>query len=96
MSKKGKEIEDLVDVSNDIKETEIRKLKGISIIQILFFNSPFIYIAIENELHSLLKEKQQEVKTLTEKYTLLNSQLQEKEETISEQTAGTFVITSSH
>ena len=39
-----------------------------------------------------MEEKQREVKTLTEKYTLLNSQLQEKEETISEQTTGTFVI----
>ena len=41
MSKKEKEIEELVDVSNDIKETEIRKLKGISIIQIFIFQLNF-------------------------------------------------------
>ena len=58
----------------------------------MFFNSTLIYIATEKELHSLLKEKQQEVKTLTEENALLNSQLQEKEETINEQTTGTIVI----
>ena len=42
MSKREKEIEELVDVSNDIKETEIRKLKGISIIQIFKLQLPFL------------------------------------------------------
>ena len=46
------------------------------------FYFQLLFIATEKELHYQLEMKQQEVKTLTEKNLLLNSQLQEREETI--------------